>query len=181
MTSVESDHNARIQQYLVAKEAKDVPTLIRFLADSDLRLVAAGELGRLGAQEAVVPVSMLLTASDPATRIAGLSALTLMNAGEMSSRIGDIARCDTLPSVRTWATFALGYIGSRGAREELKRVLQDSDGDVRLWAALLLLRLEEDPEAHQIVATAGWRKRRQVRRAIARAEKRARRKSILGL
>ncbi len=121
---------------------RDIPSLIRALADSDavVRENAAEALGRRGpeAEQAIPDLIRLLSDRDPYVNGKAADALSRIGKGSVPGLISALTHGET--NVRWCAAIALGKMGT-GAREAvpmLADALRDSEDNVR-WSAAVAL------------------------------------------
>lgn len=119
---------------LIALNAKDVaPKVCRILSgkSADNRAAAACVLGFLAVEEATACLLRALRGSD-SVKVRSHAAEALGHAGDKSAVDGLLeALTDRAATVRYWATFALGELGSRSALVPLTKLAQEDRGILR--------------------------------------------------
>ncbi len=141
---------------------KAVPGLIQQLKNpaKDVRFVAAGLLGRLGADAAeAVPHLLEVLRDDESSSVHNLVTQALGKIGPMAElAVPEII--ETLKSdnggLRREAAKALGLIGSPVAIPALKAAMNDERRDVRKAAAEAIKQIEVEKPAVQVEAEEGW-------------------------
>lgn len=143
-----------------------------------IRAVAASELSRLRARQAVAPLIEMLE-SDPNEYARVFAARALGEIGPLDKVAGPLrdALRDPSPNVRTSVAVSLGELGDEGAIEALIDRVQDDEWPVRRAAAEALVRIG-DPRAAEPLRVASSRERSFYRRGhLRRASRRLRHNS----
>jgi HEAT repeat protein len=179
-----------VGRVVAAGKRRDVNSLIDALKDIDqkARWVAARELGKLEAVEAVEPLLRCAElASDETFRSNCLIALEKIGDARAIPRLHAIATGDAPFGVRTLAMRALGVLGDRRAVSLLAAVLTDRElletydvsgthlriaaRPAKRWTAKQIIRLdgiEAIPILRRALPDAGWREQLRLRWLISR-------------
>jgi len=120
--------------YLVAVGKPAVPNLLPVLSDKDkdVRLAAADALGKIGANEAVAPLTKLYAESTGDEKFGYLSALSGIGAEETEGLLSKAVDDETMTNPRrAQAMLGLGRIGTDSAIKKLWELSSTDDPQVR--------------------------------------------------